>query len=138
AWERGVPMRWVTGDEVYGDAPHLRESIQAHGRGYVLAVSSHTPVWRARPPVDEPGPTTRGRPQTKVRLAPTAPPPTTVAAAVAGWPPLQWERFRVAAGEKGPRVYDWGREPVIESRDQLPGPKVWLLARRSVSDPTEI
>jgi hypothetical protein len=21
AWEQGVPMRWVTGDEVYGDAP---------------------------------------------------------------------------------------------------------------------
>jgi hypothetical protein len=23
-WELGVPMRWVTGDEVYGDAPALR------------------------------------------------------------------------------------------------------------------
>jgi SRSO17 transposase len=35
AWEHGVPMRWVTGDEVYGDAPRLRETIQAHGRFYV-------------------------------------------------------------------------------------------------------
>src|SRR5260370_32330144 len=32
AWEQGVPMRWVTGDEVYGDAPRLRETIQGHGR----------------------------------------------------------------------------------------------------------
>src|SRR6266699_4618043 len=32
AWEQGVPMRWVTGDEVYGDAPRLRETIQTHGR----------------------------------------------------------------------------------------------------------
>jgi SRSO17 transposase len=44
----------------------------------------------------------------------------------------------MAEGEKGPRIYDWGRERVVESRDGLPGPDVWLLARRSVSDPTEI
>jgi hypothetical protein len=131
-------MRWGTGDQLYGDAPRLRESIATHGRWYVLAVSSTTPVRRARPPVEEPGPARRGRPRTKVRLAPAAPPPTTVAALVAAWPAARWERFSVAEGEKGPRVYDWGRERVIESRDQVPGPEVWLLARRSVSDPTEI
>lgn len=138
AWERGVPMRWVTGDEVYGDAPRLRESVETHGRWYVLAVSSHAPVWRARPLIDEPGPSHRGRPRTKVRLAADAPSATTVAAVVATWSATQWERFSVAEGEKGARLYDWGRERVIESRGQLPGPTVWLLARRSVSDPTEI
>ena len=138
AWARGVPMRWVTGDEVYGDAPRLREAIQASGRGYVLAVSSHTPVWIERPPVEEPTRPPRGRPRTKIRLAPDAPPPTTVATVVAGWSATHWERFSVAEGEKGPRIYDWGRERVVESRDQLPGPDVWLLARRSVSDPREI
>src|SRR5437868_5394419 len=64
AWERGVPMRWVTGDEVYGDAPRLRESVQTHGRWYVLAVSATTPVWPKRPPVEEPGPARRGHPRT--------------------------------------------------------------------------
>lgn len=136
AWERGVPMRWVTGDEVYGDAPRLRESIETHGRWYVLAVSATTPVWRERPPVEEPGSARPGRPRTKIRLAPDAPPPTTVAALVAAWPSTQWERFSGADGEKGPRVYDWGRGRVIESRDHLPGPEVWVLARRSVRDPT--
>ena len=138
AWARGVPMRWVTGDEVYGDAPRLREAIQQSGRGYVLAVSSTTPVWTARPPVEEPGVPTGGRPRTKARVAPNAPPSVTVAALVGAWPAAQWERFSVRDGEKGPRVYDWGRVRVIESRDHLPGPAVWLLARRSVSDPTEI
>jgi len=138
AWARGVPMRWVTGDEVYGDSPRLRESIQASGRWYVLAVSSITPVWRERPLIEEPSGPTGGRPRTKARLAPGAPPPSSVAAVVAEWPLARWERFSVAEGEKGPRVYDWGRQRVIESRDQMPGPEVWLLARRSVSDSTEL
>lgn len=81
---------------------------------------------------------TGGRPRTKARLAPGAPPATTVATVVAGWPAEYWQRFAVAEGEKGPRVYDWGRARVIESRDRLPGPEVWLLARRSLSDPNDI
>ena len=40
----------------------------------------------------------------------------------------------VVEGEKGPIEYDWARKQVVESRDQLPGPEVWLLARRSLSD----
>jgi len=138
AWERGVPMRWVTGDEVYGDAPRLRQSVQAHGRWYVLAVSSTTPIWRERPLVEEPGPSPRGRPRTKVRLAPDASASTSVSSVVRAWSSERWERFSVAEGEKGPRLYDWGRERVIESRDQLPGPEVWLMARRSINTPTEI
>jgi len=138
AWAKGVPMRWVTGDEVYGDDPRLRETVERQGCGYVLAVSSTTPVWTERPPVVEPVRTTGGRPRTKVRLAPDAPPATTVAAVVASWSTVQWHRFSVAEGEKGPRVYDWGRVRVIESRHRLPGPEVWLLARRSVNDPTEL
>lgn len=138
AWAQGVPMRWVTGDEVYGDDPQLREAVERQGCGYVLAVSSITPVWTERPAVVQPIQAARGRPRTKVHLAPDVPPATTVAAVVASWSADQWQRFSVAEGEKGPRVYDWGRVRVIESRQQLPGPDVWLLARRSVSDPTEL
>lgn len=138
AWERGVPMRWVSGDEVYGDCAKLRESVEASGRGYVLAVSATTPIWISRPPRAEPTRSSRGRPRTKVRLAEDASPATTVRTVVADWDVERWERFAVADGEKGPRVYDWGRQRVVESRGGLPGPEVWLVARRSVSDPTEI
>ena len=44
----------------------------------------------------------------------------------------------VIEGEKGPIEYDWVRMQVVESRDQLPGPTIWLLARRSISDPKQI
>jgi SRSO17 transposase len=138
AWQQGVPMRWVTGDEVYGNAPRLRDAVRAKDRLYVLAVSSNTPVWVERPSVKEPTQETGGRPCTKVRLAEDAPPSTTVAAVVASWPVNQWKRLTVAEGEKGPRTYDWACQRVVESQDGLPGPDAWLLARRSVTDPSEI
>jgi hypothetical protein len=38
AWQAGVPMRWVTGDEIYGEATALRDLVADSGRWYVLAV----------------------------------------------------------------------------------------------------
>lgn len=138
AWQQGVPMRWVTGDEVYGDAPALRDAIARHGRLYVLAVRTHTPVWIERPPIIEPQPQERGRPRTRVRLAEDAPPATTVAAVVAAWPEQRWQRLTVAEGEKGRITYDWACQRVVESCDKLPGRDAWLIARRSLYDPEEI
>ena len=138
AWELGVPMRWVTGDEVYGDDPALRDAVAEEERLYVLAVSSNTPVWTERPLVEEPMRETGGRPRTKPRLAEGTEPATTVAAVVASWPANRWKPLTVAEGEKGPITYDWARARVVESREGLPGPDAWLLARRSQADPTDI
>lgn len=41
-------------------------------------------------------------------------------------------------GEKGSIISDWACQPVVESRDQFPGPDIWLLARRSISKPDEL
>ena len=138
AWQQGVPMRWVTGDEVYGDSTELRDTIARHRRLYVLAVRSHTPVWTERPPVVEPGPQQRGRPRTRVRLAEDAPPAIPVVAVVAAWSEQRWQRLTVAEGEKGPVTYDWACQRVVESRDQLPGRDGRLIARRLVHKPQEI
>jgi len=121
AWQQGVPLRWVTGDEVYGDAPELRDIIRAQeGCDYVLAVSANTPVWTERP------------------AGGSFLPPQGVAAVVASWPEEQWQRLTVAEGEKGPRIYDWAYGRVVESRNGQPGPDAWLLARRSPDDPTDL
>jgi SRSO17 transposase len=138
AWEQGVPMRWVTGDEVYGDSPRLRETIQKRGRFYVLAVSANTRVWTERPQVEDPQEQTGGRPQLTPRLAPGAPIARMVSEVVASLPPHAWKRLAVMEGEKGPIQYQWARTQVVESRDRLPGPDVWLLARRSLSDPKQL
>lgn len=138
AWASGVEMPWVAGDEVYGSDPALREAIAQSGRNYVLAVRSNEEVWIDWPPVEEPFRETGGRPRTKARVAPEADRPVSVAHLVESWPEARWERLSVAEGEKGPRLYDWGRMRVVEPRAGLPHRWAWLLARRSVADPTEV
>jgi SRSO17 transposase len=138
AWARGVPMRWVTGDEVYGDDTLLRDWVDEAGKRYVLAVSASTPVWREGQPVVAPGKGQRGRPRKRVRLADGAATWEPVSAVVAALPPEAWQRLTVGQGEKGPRTYDWARVWVFEKRGAVPGPERWLLARRSVTNPTEL
>jgi SRSO17 transposase len=141
AWQGGVPMAWVTGDEVYGDDPALRDAIAAANHRYVLAVASTTPVWPERPEIVEP-PTERehrhGPRRVRTRLAPGAPRASTVEQVVAQWLPTQWHRLAIHLGEKGPIEYDWACARVIDSRQRLPTDEIWLLARRSVSKPSEM
>jgi len=116
AWERGVPMRYVVGDEIYGNSTALRDTVAASGRIYVLSIASR--VWAA--------------PLT----AHTFTEASSVKATIAALPPEGWERR--SAGSKGERFYDWAFCRVRELRDRHLGPEVRLLARRSVSDPTEV
>ncbi len=138
AWKRKVSMRWVTGDEAYGDMPYLRDRIATEGLLYVLAISNNTHVWSARPGIESPEHYTSGRPRKHPRLAPDAPPSQPVAAVVAAWPEAQWQRLAIAAGEKGPRVYDWAAARIVIRQGKLRGEELWLLARRSVEHPEEL
>jgi SRSO17 transposase len=138
AWQAGVPMRWVAGDEVYGDSTKLRDLIAGSERLYVLAVRTVTSVWTERPQTFEPEPVERGRPRKKVRLAEGEPSATTVREVVAGWSERCWQRLVVADGEKGLITYDWACQRIVEAREGLPGPDGWLIARRSINDPTDI
>ena len=131
-------MRWLAGDEIYGEATALRDLVAGSGRWYVLAVRTVTPVWSVRPPVVAPKPQERGRPRTKVRLAEDAAPAMTVKQVVAHWPESRWQALTVAEGEKGLLTYDWACQRVVESRDGLPGPDAWLIARRSLTDASDI
>lgn len=138
AWESGVPMKWVAGDEVYGNATALRDAVAAGGRLYVLAVSCSAPVWSQRPRMMAPQRTTGGRPQTRPKLAENASQHSAVADVVASWPAARWQRLAVHQGEKGPIEYDWAMARVVECVDRLPGRDAWLLARRSIRKPDEM
>ncbi len=131
AWDQGVPFAWVTADERYGGDPQFLAGLEARGVRYVIAVPQSTLVWGADTAVVDGG--------TGLRiLHAAAPQPQAVAEVVAGGEAAAWQRLTVAAGAKGPRTYDWAAARVVASRDQWPGPTLWLLARRSLTDPTDI
>ena len=110
ALDAGVPAAWVTGDEAYGQVGRLRAMLEDRGMSYVLAVPSNQYVM--------PAGAGAGR----------------IDAAVAALAPQAWTTISVGAGAKGPRVYQWARAAVRS----LAGPGYWLLARRSLTDPTDI
>jgi len=114
ALNAGVPASWVTGDEAYGQVGALRRILEDRGMSYVLAVPSNQRVHPAGHSIAD----------GEVRID----------AAVAALTAQSWTTISVGAGAKGPRAYQWARAPVRP----LAGPGYWLLARRSLTDPTDI
>lgn len=84
ALDAGIAASWVTGDEAYGQDPHVRTVLEARGTGYVLAVACS-----ARVRINH------GR--TTVRA-------DTVAGRL---PATAWQRHSAGRGAKGYRHYDW-------------------------------
>jgi SRSO17 transposase len=110
AQQGGVPFRWVTGDEVYGNDSQMRRWLEGRGIFYVLAVSSQYQVWY------------EGARRWVAEIATLL-------------PQKVWKRLSAGAGAKGERLYDWALLPlgeVDEARQR------WLLFRRSLSDPTDL
>src|SRR5205823_2689660 len=59
-------------------------------------------------------------------------------AAVATLDSRCWTAITVGAGAKGPRTYQWARARVRPLPEHPNGPEHWLLARRSLADPTDL
>ncbi len=110
AFDNGIPAKWVTGDEVYGNNGALRLWLQEQEKAYVLAVASNTTV-------------SIGLEQHKASgLSET----------------LQnedWHRLSCGNGSKGPRLYDWANVALNTPHDQW---QRSLLIRRSIGKPDEL
>ncbi len=115
-FKAGVPAAWVTADSVYGGDFTLRKELTERGQRSVLGVSSTQSLW-----VWEKG----GPRQRPIR---------DVVAQVAS---DAWVQLSAGDGAKGPRVYEWSWGMIRESAFQE-GWLEWWLARRSLSDPTDI
>jgi SRSO17 transposase len=109
AFAHGVKAAWVTGDTVYGGDYKLRSWLEERLQPYVLAVPKNQRI----------GLTHRAD------------------AVVASWEASRWQRLSAGEGSQGPRLYDWAWQS-LDFRLTEPGWKQWLLARRSLSDPSEI
>ncbi len=53
-------------------------------------------------------------------------------------PKTAWVRTEIKDGSKGPIVCDLAVLRVTEARGGLPGPRQWLVIRRSLHDPTDV
>jgi hypothetical protein len=94
----------VAGDEIYGDNPHLRATLEDRRIGYVVAVSSSHQVV-----------TPAGKFPTK--------------ALVARIPKRAWQQRSAGASAKGERYYDWAQAD-IHGPAGRPG-HWWMLVRRN-------
>lgn len=125
---------WVACDEGFGRDTVLLDQIAGAKLWYFAEVPHDTQVWQMRPEVAVPDWSGRGRKPTRERLAADAPPPQTVVAVANGLPANAWSQQLIAEGSQGPQVAEFAFVRVIAVRDGLPGPEVWLVLRRNLTD----
>jgi len=129
-----LPCRWVAGDEAFGDNPALLDGLDKLGLWYFMEVAHDTRVWRERPATRVPPWSGRGRKPSKARLADEQQSASSVIELAAGLPSSAWQRYTIKEGSQGPLEAEFACERVVAVRNGLPGPEVWLVLRRSLSD----
>jgi len=133
-----LPFGWVTCDEVFGDSHEFLEGLEEGKLRYLADVSVTTRVWLERPGTWVPPARARGPRPSRERVRPDTAPPVRVDALAAQLPPRAWRTYQVKAGEKGPIRARFAFVRAVAVRDELPGPDVWVLFRRSLGEPREL
>jgi SRSO17 transposase len=108
ALDGGVPVAWVTADEVYGQDGRLRRWLEERDVAHVLAVKSNESLVSGL-----------FRFERADQLAARVP---------AG----SWRHYSAGQGAKGERIYAWARVAIRPLHE--PGRGHWLLLRRSLAD----
>ena len=136
--ERDVlPFQWVTCDEHFGQNPGFLDGVAALGKWYFAEVPNNTRVWLHTPAVEPAGPSLLGRPRVHARVRLDAPPAQELRTLASDLPKTRWQRLTIQEGSKGPLVADFVWLRVTTARNRLPGPRVWAIFRRSLTEPTE-
>jgi SRSO17 transposase len=147
AWEmieqlsqaKSLSARWITMDEAFGrDTTLLGRIEQETDYLYLAEVPKDTRLWAEEPETFVPEYEGVGRPPSRRRLVPDASPPLAVAEIAAQLPQSAWSLHSLKEGAKGLIMAEIAVRRRVSVRDELPGPPVWLVFRRSPSDPTDI
>jgi SRSO17 transposase len=133
-----LPFGWVTFDEHFGRNPTLLDQIDRLGLCYLAEVPHDSRVWLARPATEVPPSRGKGRHPSRERLVPGEPPPIPATRLAGQLPSEQWARYQIKEGAKGPLVAEFAFLRGVAVRDDLPGPDVWVVFRRSVGKPPEL
>lgn len=133
-----VPGRWLAADALYGNSPAFRDGVAALKLFYMTAISSDTLIWRRPVALEVPPSSGKGRKPTTLRRKTPSNAPYRVDALATRLPKRAWTRTTITEGSKGPLVCDIVMVRVTEARAGLPGPRLWLIIRRNVADPTDV
>jgi SRSO17 transposase len=110
ALDRGLPVAWVTGDEVYGGDYQLRVALEERAQPYAVTVKATQFLWQDFA-------------QHQARTL------------VAARPTNAWTRLSCGDGSKGPRLYEWLRLPINHPYEEHW--QRWLVARRGLAAPED-
>jgi len=135
---RTLSVQWVAADALYGDSPAFRDDIDALGLWYFTEVARSQLIWRRHPAVLLPAWSGNGRKPKRLKLKTPTNRPYRVEELVKRLPKTAWVRATIKEGSKGPIICDIACVRVSECRQGLPGPRLWLVLRRNVVDPTEV
>jgi len=133
-----VPARWLAADALYGDSRAFRDGVAGLGLWYFTAVACSTLIWRRHPALIVRPWAGKGRKPTKQQLKTPTNRPYRLDELLHRLPKSAWIRTTIKEGSKGPIVYDLAFVRVTEAREGLPGPRLWLVIRRSLTDPSDV
>ena len=133
-----VRARWLAADALYGNSPAFRDGVATLSLYYFTAVSCDTLIWRRQVALCVPSYSGKGCKPTKLRLKTPSNAPYRVDELAKRLPKRAWKRTTIKEGSKGPLVCDVVMVRVTEARDGLPGPRLWLIIRRNVADPSDV
>jgi len=138
-----VPFRWVNADEHYGMNPDFLDGVAELEKWYFAEVPASTMVWPENVKIldaglGQTGNLKMGRPRSGPRVARNQPAAQEVRHMGAELPAQVWKRYTIKEGAKGPISADFAFVRAVRRRRRRPGHEVWVIFRRSASDPTEI
>lgn len=133
-----LSARWVAADALYGDSPAFRDAMADLGLWYFTEIACSTLIWRRHPAVIMPPWSGRGRKPSRKRLKTPTNRAYRVDELLWRLPKTAWVRATIKEGSKGPIVCDFAFVRVSECRQGLPGPRLWLIIRRNVANPSEV
>jgi SRSO17 transposase len=133
-----LSARWVAADALYGDSPAFRDRVAEMGLWYFTEIACSTLIWQRQPAVIIPPWSGRGRKPSRVRLKTPTNRAYRVDELLWRLPKTAWVRGTIKEGSKGPIVCDFAFVRVSECREGLPGPRVWLIIRRNLANPSEV
>jgi SRSO17 transposase len=130
----GLEFGWVTADAVYGSNFDFRQMLIDASVQFVMAVNCDTMVYKERPVtlVSSPGRGSGRRERRRIKGEKKR-----VDELSKEFSESQYKHLVVGNGSKGPRAYDWAARRVTVYRDGQGSQDLWLLVRRSKSDPSQ-